>query len=787
MSIVLYIFLFLFLKDKEKYLKQYLYLSNDENYRPVLTYSILGLLIWLITNSVISIMLLLILIGVLAYKRYDIPANSEEDLLKDIPIEYKKEDELGMEDFIDTCKDIIKNCEGDNNRIILGGEWGSGKTSIMDCIKNEIKEEEKEIKEEEKTFHFADVSPWSNDTKEKFSSALIGEIDIFCKTTKPFISFPDSTIRNIALGVSAFTFCGVTFDTPNKSYNKSYKIEDGIDQLRESLSYKKQKLIITVDDLDRLDKNRILDILAIVYLISGCPNIIFILLADKTKIEDILTEKKESCAEQAFGRMASSSYEGYLEKMASNIIKIPKPLPYFLRKSLLKRLNKVLEKVQVDPFTEEQKKSVPILAFPNIREIKRVLLNFRNSFMQKKVKSEVDPFHFLLVTILYVSFPKVYENIRNNEIYWIEGSIDEISRNTDEANHAQILSSWSNYFNILLDIYKGKREILKEIFFILNPNYRQVMLKKALKNKTEEAEHIDLSLKFPYALEKLEKAFYTKRYFYRYFTHNFSENDIPDVILDELFKIKLAPNNLEQKNIAILKEFIYEFKDKIPSFFEYVKAASYIDKRIKDNIFSAGISMLEDDNLPLSVEEKMTLLDKIIDFAKANSGGNKSALNKDNMEKVLLGIKSIFLKCVIYWSYKNFLTQETCKKLLNNLKEGNYSAEDVLKECFKYENHHLYAASVVYFWARDFQEQGEMLKERKEELIEILKRDEDYFWFLAGSSIYDQAISFLANSNTINYWGKENIISIINELLERRDLKHEKELREILKRYKEKK
>ena len=65
--------------------------------------------------------------------------------LKDLPIEQKDEESLGIGDYVDVLSEFIRNCDTPIT-IALQGDWGSGKTSLMNLIENEIKSTEKDKK-----------------------------------------------------------------------------------------------------------------------------------------------------------------------------------------------------------------------------------------------------------------------------------------------------------------------------------------------------------------------------------------------------------------------------------------------------------------------------------------------------------------------------------------------------------------------------------------------------------------------------------------------------------------
>ena len=60
----------------------------------------------------------------------------------DLPIEYKEKDKLNFSPFAQKVAKGIKNYKQNETFIIsIEGKWGSGKTSLMNLIENEIKDD----------------------------------------------------------------------------------------------------------------------------------------------------------------------------------------------------------------------------------------------------------------------------------------------------------------------------------------------------------------------------------------------------------------------------------------------------------------------------------------------------------------------------------------------------------------------------------------------------------------------------------------------------------------------
>lgn len=66
-----------------------------------------------------------------------VPNSKKYNFLSDNPLNTNKNDAFGHEDIVDVLVTIIQSCESPCN-IGLYGQWGTGKTSILNLVKNKL-------------------------------------------------------------------------------------------------------------------------------------------------------------------------------------------------------------------------------------------------------------------------------------------------------------------------------------------------------------------------------------------------------------------------------------------------------------------------------------------------------------------------------------------------------------------------------------------------------------------------------------------------------------------------
>lgn len=744
---VLGYFVFYYDSSNNKLKKYFLFLP-DADFHSIPVYAGLFVIIRMFVSwkSSLLIYLLYIVIMMIIWNIHFLKKSTErqqgDPLVKDIPIGPKEPDELGRTAFINTVAQIIQLCGGRGNRLLLDGDWGSGKTSVVNCVEALIKETKTE-----KLYHFARVNPWSNETRAKFVESLLGVIDEFCRGTQPSFAVSKVLFNNLLANVASFSAGYFGFQFGQQKEN----LDSEIEELSQKLAYKKEKLVLVIDDLDRLTKTQILDILSVIYLFSACNNIIFLLLANSVKVNEILVESKNACIENLeYMPKGATSYEGYLQKMCSNEIRLPEVLPEFLKKACLLRMKKILDEQKVAPLSLDEEQSIPVGCFNNMRTIKRVLQSFLNTLLQPKVRGEVYPFHLFLLTILSVQYPKVYEAIRDRVSMWEDRNILNWSDD--------LLSEYKEYFDFLFNMYPTERVNLTIIFFILNPNYRNYLLHLGINDKNMDGFVADLSLQYPISLAKnIDKAFYNARYTNRYFCMNFSSDIIPDSLLDKEFEDTLKLPSVESGTKRLLA-FIKRHQSRINSFFSYISNKKpALDHKILLMILNALSSLVN--SLHKEINRKQYIIEEMVKITEAEK------FSQLEITAVVERIQSLCDKYLFYRKYKNGHESAFIK---NILQAQSTSAETVLQEA--YQNR---MPRFVFSWERKFEYYVKPDEERTQAITEILKQNEEYFLFLYGNNLLEQILAGVKLELPLPV---KTLLDITTALLKREDLAHQEDL-----------
>lgn len=445
----------------------------------------------------------------------------------DKPITKEKDEKLNRLNFIKNLSNAINHYDNQECLVIgLLGEWGSGKTSILNLAMNGINKN-REI------FRY---NPWifseENDLILNFFIELLEIIQKIesnnednqelVETTKELSKnitqylkkfFNKSTISgNITLlhGISI----GGSF-TPNweeKSLEES--LGDLKEKINQGLEKLDKKIIIIIDDIDRLSDNEVKQIFKLVKTVADFRNTIYILSFDKKMVT------------KSLDRVQTYSPEKYLEKIVQIQIEIPKIEKSKLEDFLESELRNVLN---IDSgLSEEELITISYNLKPfisNIRDVNRYINHLK--FYLPFLKEDVNTSDYLMILALQLFENEIYNEIKNNKRVFVgTNSFDREEKELIRKNINELISKKNK---------KLKENEIKNILYYLFPKLTASYGSDWLSTWRQELKicHPD--------------------YFDKYFTLSIPETELSQLELNILFNYDNYDN---------IKEKVFEFDKK---------------------------------------------------------------------------------------------------------------------------------------------------------------------------------------------------------------------------------
>ena len=368
----------------------------------------------------------------------------------DKPIEKADEDLLGRSDF---AKQFGKSiCEYDSkDGLVIGlyGKWGSGKTSIINMAISEIPVYEDEAQkienekwysrvykgikkiftsqktEEEDQCHYPIVikfSPWNYSDKNNLISLFFYELKNKLgvakdEENKEKIGKAISQYSDIIDVLSFIPVAGPAIAPILKTISKSKgaklmqapSLNDAKEKLCEALKDFNHKIIVFIDDIDRLTTPQIKDIFQLVKQVGDFPNIIYVLTMDREIVCNALSEYHNIDGDE------------YLKKIVQVSFEVPEIDKTTVHEILRDRLNDIVHKSTNEEEFENNKYFETVLEkcvnpyVNNIRDVNRLLNAFR--FKYGALCEETSFVDLLAITAIEIFEPKLYEWIIDNAIY----------------------------------------------------------------------------------------------------------------------------------------------------------------------------------------------------------------------------------------------------------------------------------------------------------------------------------------------------------------------------------
>ena len=196
----------------------------------------------------------------------------------DTPIEDSSQDLLNRKPLSKKVASLIKDFKGKESFVIgIEGEWGSGKTSFVNLVKEELIDNEEIV--------LIDFNPWNFSNQDEiikdFFLNLSNKLEHRgIKVGKKILSY-SKRLLSFGLSITSLLETKTTISSKIKELiNKDKKIKSLNEErlsLNKDLEKINKKIVIFIDDIDRLDAEETRLIMKLVKMTANFPNILFIL------------------------------------------------------------------------------------------------------------------------------------------------------------------------------------------------------------------------------------------------------------------------------------------------------------------------------------------------------------------------------------------------------------------------------------------------------------------------------------------------------------------------------
>lgn len=331
----------------------------------------------------------------------------------DAPIKKQKEDLLNRCDFSKRLGKSLLEAESQNGYCVgLFGPWGSGKSSIINMVVEEIKL----ISEaEDKPVIVMSFNPWNFSSADQLlRQYFIMLADRFNTTNDKQLSKIGKEIQKYAGMFNVFGDVGKLIGggwrrigeiLQRRSISEDNDITKQRDRIVDALQKQKCKVIVVIDDIDRLSNEEIKLVFQLVNSVAKFPNIVYLLSFDREIVA------------RALGEVQNCDGEKYLEKIIQVPIEIPVTSKNYLWKILFDRLDSVLEHHPGMIFEQEYWNRVFYECVSKYVQTIRDVVRIVNGLNMKcdMIGGEVNFADMVAITVIENKIPELYGWVKNNK------------------------------------------------------------------------------------------------------------------------------------------------------------------------------------------------------------------------------------------------------------------------------------------------------------------------------------------------------------------------------------
>lgn len=336
----------------------------------------------------------------------------------DRPLTNRDEDRLSRAAFADRIATILAAQPEDSGVVVgLYGAWGDGKTTVLNLLRANLADDDAVVVRE---FH-----PWrvtdSDSLFRGFFSTLAEAIGASLSTWFERAIAKAGRWAGFLRWVTRFL--GLVFppaetvDTLLYRFGKfaqkgdSVRLEQLRDRVVDLLGRSRKRVIMVIDDIDRLDKHETHTLFRLIKACTDFPNVCYVLAFDDAVVSKAIGER--------YGEGGEAAGRSFLEKIVQVPLRLPVAAREDLRSLCFGRVEQALSVAGIE-LTESQAREF-VAAFDRGVAIRlttpREASRYGNGLMfaLPSLVGEANPVDHLLVEALRAFYPDLYEVVRENQ------------------------------------------------------------------------------------------------------------------------------------------------------------------------------------------------------------------------------------------------------------------------------------------------------------------------------------------------------------------------------------
>ncbi len=314
-------------------------------------------------------------------------------------------DKLGYSGFARTLANGIQKMMPPEGLVIaVYGAWGSGKTTMLNFIEHYLRK----CPEDERPMIFK-FNPWWFSGAQELTLHFFTEFRLVLGQSSGFGAQLLTNLASLAEIVSEptpYAYLGkLTSWGLRKAAGKQEKDAFQLKkEITDALEKQNKKILIVIDDIDRLTADEIRQVFRVIKAVADFPNVVYLLAFDKKVVV------------AALGEMQGLSGEDYLEKIVQVPFELPLPSGEALYGLLFAELGAILADTPNLLFDRTYWDNLFIDGVRHFISTPRDVVRLTNTLRvtYPSVRGEVNAADFIAIETLRVFCPVAYDVVRRN-------------------------------------------------------------------------------------------------------------------------------------------------------------------------------------------------------------------------------------------------------------------------------------------------------------------------------------------------------------------------------------
>lgn len=343
----------------------------------------------------------------------------DREFSNDRPLSSKADDKLNRTPFAERVARVLRGLPNGTGLVVgIHGPWGDGKTTVLNMLRGDLESDGMTV--------VRDFNPWRLSDEESMLRGFffmlaeaIGEsLSTKFERTKAGTRKWINRARWVTRPVGWFSKAAESVDDVLAKFGEVALSGDtvGLDDLRtrigELLKNGNKRIVVLVDDIDRLDKHETHTLFRLIKACADFPNVCYVLAFDDVAVSTSLGER--------YGAGNEASGRAFLEKIIQVPLKLPVAMKEELRSLCFQQVDQAisaagleLSKEDVSGFVSGFDRGISIRL-----DTPRAAKRYGNGLMfaLPMLKGEVNIVDLLLIEAVRAFYPTIYDVIRSNHV-----------------------------------------------------------------------------------------------------------------------------------------------------------------------------------------------------------------------------------------------------------------------------------------------------------------------------------------------------------------------------------